>query len=374
MRRRPEHFPAGPAHRNEADPVATRSLTGFSTPTILREHAEAVHGRGGECAAAGAARDPGRRAPGGRGARAGRAGGHRAALEDTWQRPQCAGGTVRPPAGRARGGPAPARPHSSARLRAQGPAHGPDRFPQPPWRRGGLPVLEAGRGRGRVLAPDRRRLRRPPAAVIRIAEPVRRALAEDRPVVALESSLIAHGLPRPANLETALAMEAAVRDGGAVPATIGVVGGQPTVGLADAELELLATHPEVAKASTGDLAVLMARGAHGATTVAATLVPMDRAGLRVLATGGIGGAHRGAEATFDISADLTELARRRALVACSGAKAILDLARTLELLETLGVPVLGLQTDELPAFFATSSGLPVTARVADAAEAAAIAR
>jgi pseudouridine-5'-phosphate glycosidase len=210
--------------------------------------------------------------------------------------------------------------------------------------------------------------------VIRVAEPVRRALAEGRPVVALESSLIAHGLPRPANLQTALAMEAAVRDGGAVPATIGVIGGRPTIGLSAAELELLATHPEVGKASTRDLAVLVARGAHGATTVAATLVLMARAGLQVLATGGTGGVHRDVESTFDISADLTELARRRAMVVCSGAKAILDLARTLELLETLGVPVLGLQTDELPAFFATASGLPVTARVADAAEAAAIVR
>lgn len=205
---------------------------------------------------------------------------------------------------------------------------------------------------------------------MRIAEAVRSALADRRPVVALESTLIAHGLPRPANLETALAMEAAVRASGAVPATIGVIAGRPTIGLSAAEIELLATARNVLKVSRRDLPLAMARGEHGATTVAGTLALMARAGLTTLATGGIGGVHRGAERTFDISADLAELARCRAMVVCSGAKAILDLPRTAELLETLGVTVLGWQTSELPAFFLSQSGQPVGARVETAIEAA----
>lgn len=209
---------------------------------------------------------------------------------------------------------------------------------------------------------------------MRIAEAVRTALADHRPVVALESTLIAHGLPHPANLETALAMEAAVRARGAVPATIGIIAGQPTIGLCEAELELLATDHHVLKVSRRDLPLAVARGAHGATTVAGTLALMARAGLRILATGGIGGVHHGAERTFDISADLAELARARALVVCSGAKAVLDLPRTAELLETLGVTVLGWRTSELPAFFIASSGLPVDARVETPVEAARVLR
>jgi pseudouridine-5'-phosphate glycosidase len=209
--------------------------------------------------------------------------------------------------------------------------------------------------------------------VIQLAPPVRDALRAGRAVVGLESTLISHGLPRPANLETALAMESAVRRAGAIPATIGIIGGRPTVGLSEAQLELLATRDGVVKASRRDLAVVAARGAHGATTVAGTLALMELAGLRLLATGGIGGVHRGAEQSFDVSADLAELARTRAVVVCSGAKAILDLPRTLELLETLGVTVLGYRSDELPAFYTASSGLPVTACVETLAEAAAIA-
>lgn len=209
---------------------------------------------------------------------------------------------------------------------------------------------------------------------LRIADEVRDALSSGHPVVALESTLISHGLPRLRNLETAHRLETIVRAGGAVPATIGVVAGRVTVGLDADELELLATADEVRKCSRRDLAVAVARGEHGATTVAGTLAVMGLAGLRVLATGGIGGVHRGAEATFDISADLVELARTRAIVVCAGAKAVLDLPRTIEVLETAGVLVLGWQTDELPAFYTADSGLPVVARVADAGEAAAIAR
>jgi pseudouridine-5'-phosphate glycosidase len=192
--------------------------------------------------------------------------------------------------------------------------------------------------------------------------------------VALESTLISHGLPQPRNLEVARRLEAVVRAGGAVPATIGIVAGQPVVGLNDAELMTLATASGVRKCSRREIAVAVARGEHGATTVAGTLALMGLAGIRVLATGGIGGVHRGAEQTFDVSADLVELARSRAIVVCAGAKALLDLPRTIEVLETASVPVLGWRTDELPAFYSSASGLPVTARVESAAEVARIAR
>ena len=209
---------------------------------------------------------------------------------------------------------------------------------------------------------------------VHVADEVRAALADGRPIVALESTLISHGLPRPRNLDAARRLEAVVRAGGAVPATIGVIDGRPAVGLSADELELLASAPDVRKCSRRDLPVVMARGEHGATTVAGTLALMGLAGLRVLATGGLGGVHRGAEETFDVSADLPELARTRAVVVCAGAKALLDLPRTVEVLETLGVPVLGWRTDELPAFYAGRSGLPVVARVESAREAVAIAR
>ena len=197
------------------------------------------------------------------------------------------------------------------------------------------------------------------------------ALRAHRPVVALESTLIAHGLPWPANLETARAAEQVVRDRGAIPATIAVLDGQPTVGLTGAEIESLARDPNVLKASRRDLAVAVAQKRTAATTVAATMALAHAAGVRVFATGGIGGVHKGA---WDFSADLTELARTPVLVVCAGAKSILDLPRTLELLETLGVPVLGYGCEEFPAFYLRTSGEPVPARVDIPEQAAAVAR
>lgn len=195
------------------------------------------------------------------------------------------------------------------------------------------------------------------------------ALGQGRPVVALESTLIAHGLPRPLNWQTACQAEAAVRAAGAVPATICVWQGRPTVGLSAAQLEELAHRDDVLKASRRDLAAAVARGQTAATTVAATMHLAHLAGIRVFATGGIGGAHRG-ETDWDISADLVELARTPVAVVCAGAKSILDLPRTLEILETLGVPVVGYGTDEFPAFYVRSSGERLSARVDTPEEAA----
>jgi pseudouridine-5'-phosphate glycosidase len=196
------------------------------------------------------------------------------------------------------------------------------------------------------------------------------ALAASRPIVALESTVIAHGLPQPQNLETAHKMEAAIRDEGAVPAMVGLIGGQLVVGLSRAEIELLAAADHVAKVSRRDLAAVLHSKQPGATTVAATMIIAAEAGIRSFATGGIGGVHRGAQNTFDISADLPELARTRVAVVCSGAKVILDLPRTLELLETLGVPVVGYGTSDFPAFYAQDSGLALDARVDTAIDAA----
>lgn len=207
-----------------------------------------------------------------------------------------------------------------------------------------------------------------------IAPAIADAIARGSPVVALESTVIAHGLPRPANLETALALEAEVRACGALPATIAIADGRAVVGGDAALLERLASEPEVAKVSTRDLAPLLARRALGATTVAATVEIAARAGVRVFATGGIGGVHRGAERSFDESADLLALSRHPVLVVCAGVKLVLDLALTLERLETLGVPVVGWRTDELPAFYARSSGLRVPHRADDTLEAARLAR
>jgi pseudouridine-5'-phosphate glycosidase len=209
--------------------------------------------------------------------------------------------------------------------------------------------------------------------MLRIAEEIVVALEESRSVVALESTLISHGLPYPYNLEVAAALEAEVRALGAVPATIGVVGGVPTVGLSRDDLERFAAPGAgVRKLSRRDIAVAVAARADGATTVAATMALAGAAGVAVFATGGIGGVHRGAAQSWDISADLTELARTPVLVVCAGAKAILDLPATLEQLETLGVPVVGLGVDELPAFYSRSSGLAVPARADSAAEVARI--
>ncbi|MEQ8702985.1 MAG: pseudouridine-5'-phosphate glycosidase [Phaeodactylibacter sp.] len=204
---------------------------------------------------------------------------------------------------------------------------------------------------------------------VRMVPVVKAALRNQQPIVALESTIISHGMPYPKNVETALRVEAAVRESGAVPATIAVIGGQLRAGLSEAEIEYLGKKgTAVAKVSRRDLPVLVARKGDGATTVAATMIIAALAGIRVFATGGIGGVHRGAERTMDISADLQELARTDVAVICAGAKSILDLRLTLEYLETMGVPVLGFQTDELPAFYTRTSGLPVDYRMETASE------
>ena len=192
-----------------------------------------------------------------------------------------------------------------------------------------------------------------------IADTVAIALAERRPVVALETTLVTHGLPHPDGVEAALALEAAVREEGATPATIGVLDGAIRVGMDSAALERLATSKDTVKLNPGNLAAQVASGKPGSTTVAATMFAAARVGIEVFATGGIGGVHRGAAETGDVSADMTALGRYPVAVVCAGAKAILDLPKTVEMLETLGVPVLGYQTDEFPAFYRRSSGLKV---------------
>ena len=198
---------------------------------------------------------------------------------------------------------------------------------------------------------------------LRIAEEVRDALAARRPVVALETTIVTHGMPYPDNVATARSLESEIRERGAIPATIAVMNGTVRVGLSDSELESLATSRNVLKLSRNDLAYAIATGRPGATTVAATMICAHLAGIRVFATGGIGGVHRGAESTFDISADLEELGRTSVAVVCAGAKALLDLPKTLEYLETRGVPVIGYRTSEFPAFWSRSSGLPVPLRL-----------
>ena len=201
-------------------------------------------------------------------------------------------------------------------------------------------------------------------ALLDLHPEVAEALRHGRPVVALESTIISHGMPWPQNAETALRVEAAVREHGAVPATIAVIEGRLTAGLTREQIESLARQGlAVPKASRRDLPLLMAQGRTGATTVAATMIIAAMAGVRIFATGGIGGVHRGAATSFDISADLQELARTSVAVVCAGAKAILDLPLTLEYLETHGVPVLGCGTDELPAFYSRCSGLKLQHRV-----------
>ncbi len=200
------------------------------------------------------------------------------------------------------------------------------------------------------------------------------ALAARRAVVALESTVIAHGLPRPQNLSTARALEEEVRGLGSTPATIAIEDGQAVVGADDALLTRLAQDAAVAKVSLRDLAPVLARRGLGATTVAATVEIAARAGISVMATGGIGGVHRGAERSFDESADLEAIARNAVCVVCAGAKLVLDLKLTLERLETLGVPVVGYGTDELPAFYVRSSGLPLAHHVDDALAAARVVR
>ncbi len=206
------------------------------------------------------------------------------------------------------------------------------------------------------------------------SEEVRTALNEQRAVVALESTVIAHGLPHPINIEVARAMEQAIRAEGVVPATIGIHNGQIKIGLTPDEIAHLGTAQNVQKVSRRDLAITLATGGWGATTVAGTMLCAHMAGIRFFATGGIGGVHRGAETTMDISADLTELSRTPMLVVCAGAKSILDLDLTLEYLETQGVPVIGWQTSEFPAFYTYSSGRSLSHRVDDVTMLAAIAR
>lgn len=200
------------------------------------------------------------------------------------------------------------------------------------------------------------------------------ARADGRPLVALESTIITHGMPWPQNLETAQAVEAEVRNAGAVPATIAVLAGQLHIGLTEPQLRDLARATDVAKLSRADLAVALATGRTGATTVAATMIAAHLAGIAVFATGGVGGVHRGAEQSFDMSADLQELAQTPVTVVSAGAKAILDLPRTLEVLETLGVPVIAVGQDALPAFWSRASGLQAPLRIDDPALIAAAAR
>lgn len=195
-----------------------------------------------------------------------------------------------------------------------------------------------------------------------------------KPLVALESTVISHGLPYPENLATARILEQTVRDNGANPATIALLDGKIKIGLNEDDLHFLATSKEVTKVSRRDLPIVLARKQAGATTVAATMIAANLAGIKVFATGGIGGVHRGAATSFDISADLTELARTPVVVVCAGAKAILDLGLTMEYLETLGVPIIGYQTDELPAFYTRHSGLKLEARADSPAEIAEMVR
>jgi len=210
-----------------------------------------------------------------------------------------------------------------------------------------------------------------PSDYLDIAPEVATALAAGNPVVALESTIISHGMPYPRNVETATAVEAVIRDGGATPATIAILDGHLKAGLSQDEIQHLGERgSEVVKCSRRDLPFIITRKQDGATTVAATMIIAAMAGIRVFATGGIGGVHRGVEDTLDISADLEELARTNVAVVCAGVKSILDISRTREFLETKGVPVVGFETDTLPAFYSRSSGFAVDFRVDAAAEVA----
>jgi pseudouridylate synthase len=209
---------------------------------------------------------------------------------------------------------------------------------------------------------------------LRLSAEVTAALAGGRPVVAFESTIISHGMPYPRNVETALAAEAIARENGVVPATVAVLDGRIAVGLDRAEIERLATAKGLLKISRRDLSAAVAQKKSGATTVSATMIAARMAGIAVFATGGIGGVHRGAADSFDISADLSELACTRVCVVSAGAKAILDLPKTIEALETLGVPVIGYRTSEFPAFYTRSSGLPLSLRAETPEEIAAILR
>lgn len=207
---------------------------------------------------------------------------------------------------------------------------------------------------------------------LRVSEEVKHALENNLPVVALESTIISHGMPYPKNFETALLVEKTIRDNGAIPATIGIIEGECIVGLSAEEIELFGKRKGIAKVSRRDLPIITSKNMWGATTVATTMIIAALAGVKIFVTGGIGGVHRGVEDTMDISADLQELARTNVCVICAGAKAILDLPRTLEYLETMGVPVLGYGVEELPAFYSRESGLKVDYRVDSGLEVAKI--
>ncbi|MGW4927930.1 pseudouridine-5'-phosphate glycosidase [Agromyces sp. NPDC004153] len=213
-----------------------------------------------------------------------------------------------------------------------------------------------------------------PPPVIRVSDEVRTAVDEGRPVLALESTILTHGLPRPRNLEVGSASEQLVRDAGVVPATIGVVDGVPVVGLSAAEIERLCTADGVVKVSVRDLPIARAKGLDGGTTVAATAWLAHRAGIRVMSTGGLGGVHRGASETFDESADLGTLASTPITLVSAGVKSILDIGATLERLETLNVPVVGYRTDRYPGFYVADSGFALDYRIESPADAAALAR
>ena len=198
---------------------------------------------------------------------------------------------------------------------------------------------------------------------LEINEEVKKALEEGKPVVALESTIISHGMPYPRNVETALNVEKIIRDNGAIPATIAILGGKLKVGLTNEEIEYLGKAENVIKTSRRDIPFIVSKKLDGATTVASTMILANLAGIKVFATGGIGGVHRGAEKTFDISADLEELAKTNVAVVCAGCKSILDIGLTLEYLETHGVPVVGFKTAELPAFYTIKSGFKVDYKV-----------
>lgn len=201
---------------------------------------------------------------------------------------------------------------------------------------------------------------------------IKEAIEADKPVVALESTILSHGMPYPENLEFARNVEKIIKEEGAVPATIAIIGGKIKVGLSDEELEIMCKAENVGKVSRRDLPIYISTGKTGATTVTTTMIGAAMAGIKFFATGGLGGVHREAQQTFDISADLQELAHTSVAVICAGAKAILDLNLTMEYLETFGVPVLGLRTDYLPAFYSKSSGLKLDYNCKDEKEAAAI--
>lgn len=205
---------------------------------------------------------------------------------------------------------------------------------------------------------------------VEYSDEVKKAIEEGKPVVALESTIISHGMPYPQNIETAKACEEIIRENGAVPATTAIIGGKIKIGLSDEELEFMATSKDIIKASRRDFAYIVSRGLNGATTVASTIIASRLAGIKIFVTGGLGGVHRHAEVTFDISRDLEELAANDIMIVCAGCKSILDIGLTLEYLETKGVPVFGYQTDYMPAFFTRKSEFKVDYNIKNPKEAA----